>query len=90
MPDRSLGGSRAANNDPHPRAPGALALSLTRARDLEKQGEGKRGVEAEEGGLRKSSKKETRRPRCHLGRRVLFCGADLVTAVPSLDHCSVI
>ena len=26
--------SRAANNDPHPRAPGALALSLKRARDL--------------------------------------------------------
>src|SRR6266851_3344349 len=27
---------------PHPRAPGALALSLDRERDLEKHGEGKR------------------------------------------------
>ncbi len=54
---RNVRPSRAANNDPHPRAPGALALSLMRARDLEKQGEGKRGVEPAEGELRKALKK---------------------------------
>src|SRR5712692_7180653 len=35
-------GQRLCGYCPHPRAPGALALSLDRERDLEKQGEGKR------------------------------------------------
>jgi hypothetical protein len=62
------------------RAPGALALSLKRGEGSGNgQGEGKKGVETADGELSKSSKKGTRHPKCHLGRRVSFCGADLVT-----------
>jgi hypothetical protein len=44
---RNVRPSRAANNDPHPRAPCALALSLKRARDLEVNGEREREVQTE-------------------------------------------
>ncbi len=37
-------GQRLCGYCPHPRAPGALALSLDRERDLEKQAEGKRDI----------------------------------------------
>src|SRR5229473_2061565 len=42
---RNVRPSRAANHCPHPRAQGALALSLDRERDLERQGEGKRSTQ---------------------------------------------
>ena len=53
---RNVRPSRAANNDPHPRAPGALALSLMRARDLKLNREkGKREVRPAESEFRKGS-----------------------------------
>src|SRR6266851_9512702 len=39
------GGKRLRGHCPHPRAQGALALSLDRERDLERQGEGKRSTQ---------------------------------------------
>jgi len=46
------GGKRLRGRCPHPRAPGALALSLDRERDLEKQGEGLRKGSKGRGKLR--------------------------------------
>jgi hypothetical protein len=44
---RSVRPSRAANNDPHPRAPGALALSLMKGRGIWKWAEKGKKEESE-------------------------------------------